>query len=185
MASIGPQAPTTGDEIDTGNVPWNVPSRILTSNDSYATAGLGGGEGTNDLLATFEFPTLSGSETIDGIEIGIEYKQSTANKIQLVLCRLTRDGGATTSGSASSDTFSTYVPTTEGTETAGSSTDDWGGYGITASELQSGVVGLITRFTHTDPLGAGSTISVDYITMTVYYTTVSGVRMLAIAGVGI
>lgn len=180
MASEGPNNPTTGIDLDlAGNTPWNTTIRIVSSNNSYATVGLGFAppDSSNYLTSGghgFAIPT---GATINGIVVDVEVKSSSSGTA-LDYCALTKDqtsliGIARSSGGT--------ISTTEGYITYGTSSDLWGET-WTDTEINDSNFGA--AFYAVNNGSGAATVSVDHIRITVYYTEVSGARMLAISFVG-
>lgn len=76
--TVGPNSPTGGaDDSSVGTITWSNPTRIVSSNDSYATAGLDDNQISHYLKATnFGFSIPSGA-VINGITAEIEKNHLT------------------------------------------------------------------------------------------------------------
>lgn len=145
----------TGDWINVNNA--------LSSNNSYATSGAGGGENTERLLlSNFGFSIPAGS-TIDGVEISVEYYTSDADD-QL---RVSIDN----SGSYSTAKTNNTPSTSETTEIYGANNDTFG-LTLSAGDVNSSGFGASIELWQNS--SGGASISVDHVQMKVYYTEVAG-----------
>jgi hypothetical protein len=186
MAGAVPvQGPYNGstfvDNNSVGTLTWSSPSNAQTSNNVYAVATSPGAgpQVTHYLKATnFGFSIPAGA-TIDGIVVMVERKtDSTSVKDSGVY--LVKNGtisgtnhSVTTSGTGFTSCLSPVTgtncwSTTEATVSYGSPTDLWGTE-WTVSDINNIASGIV--FSASRTYGTGSrTISMDSITMMVYYT---------------
>lgn len=167
--TVGPNSPTTGDEIDTGNTAWNTTSRIVSSNNQYATCGLGSGDGSNDLRAVVFSFGIDDAATVDGVTVEIEKKASAGSALedvgvwlQLPDFSLSADNNSAAGFWGTSDAYSTH----------GGATDTWGET-LTGADVNSDDFGVLLRVIAS---GGVATASVDHVRMTIDYTLPSGSR---------
>ena len=164
----GPNAPGTGATSSAGTL-WSNPGNITADDSSYATANMVLGTTTRRLEATnFGFAIPTGA-TIDGIVVTWKRKtSSTSFSPRDSQIRIIKGGAWGATDRASGTTW----PTTEGTATYGSSSDLWGET-WTAADINSSTfgAGLVAQ---TNAGKGQPTLSVNYCTITVYYTEGGG-----------
>ncbi len=164
-ASQGPRQATASSDCtfnaSTG-VDWASPGNAFSSNDSWATASIGG---TTDYLdcENFGFTIPTGS-TIDGIVVDIERKCSNTGCTDADVF-LTKDGSATV---GTDKATATAYTTGDVTESHGTGTTDMWGTTWTPSEINASTFGVF--FSAVKSGGPARTVSVDVISITVHYT---------------
>lgn len=174
-SSVGPNGAGTGaNDSSFGTVVWNNPSNITTDDSSYATANIvanGGNQDTEYLKATnFGFSIPTGA-TINGILFEAEAKQTTVSGI--LDAHIVKGGSIGTTDLNSG--FLNQVNTTESFHSipsTGASTQLWGET-WTSSDINASNFGVVIWESFGN---VTSTLSVNYIRATVYYTTASGVH---------
>lgn len=162
---------TSGATVD-----WVNPGNIVSSNNVYATAGLSAGADTirvSDYLRADQFAfSIPSMATIDGIICSVERKASAASSIRDYAVQMLKNGTIPAGSNDKKDT-SVYWSTTEGTVSYGSPTDLWGA-SWTPTDINSSTTGFAIRCDYI-PAYSTATASVDYMSMTVYYT-VDGIK---------
>ena len=165
MATAGPLYPgTVVDAADVGTVVWSNPAYAKTSNNVYATYYASGPSlGTSHWLKTtgygFAIPT---NATIDGVEVGVEVKSSSSNGANENGVKLVKAGAVTGVDQGAGSTLDTL----ELVFTYGSPTNMWGTT-LTPSEVNAAGFGAAYAAKVSQ---SGITVSVDAISVTVYYT---------------
>jgi len=165
-----------------GNVAWTNPGNITSSDNSYATAGFGGGtdSGFDYLRATnFGFSIDSGA-TIDGIEVIIERKDAGGSVTDSEVKILNGDGSAGV-GSTNRSAGAAW-PTSDTSATFGSSSDNWGET-WTPAKVNSSDFGVRITCASSAGFGVTDTASVDHIQITVHYSV--GATNATVAGLGV
>ncbi|WP_284651709.1 PKD-like domain-containing protein [Flavobacterium terrisoli] len=164
--TAGPNNPTTGNFIAGANLDWTNPGNITNTADAnYATAVFGAAGNTDNLQGTnYGFAIPSGA-IINGIVVTINRRTSAVNA-----GRITRDNlvslvkGGTVTGN--NKATATAYTTTFATATYGSSTDTWGTT-WTPTDINATNFGAVLSVNANNSL----TATVDYIRITVHYTT--------------
>ncbi|MDD5738513.1 MAG: hypothetical protein PHY72_01095 [Candidatus Pacebacteria bacterium] len=162
----GPNNPSIGaDDSSTGTISWSNPTRIVSSNNSYATARLDDNQISHYLKATnFSFAIPFGA-VINGITAEIEKKSSNGSRIKDYQVRIIKGGAigainrAISSWWGTSDTYATY----------GSSSDLWG-ESWTYSDINDANFGVAISAYKNTAAGGVITASIDHIRITVAYT---------------
>lgn len=175
MASQGPLFPTTTiDDATVGTLAWTNPNNVQADDGSSATRNVTNGNKTHYIKCTgFGFSIPNGS-TINGIEMTVEAKITNAatNTISDFNIRLVKADtiGATNRANNTqfNNAFNPY--------TWGSSSDLWGDT-WTPSDINNANFGCAFS---AQSLSGTDDLSVDYISMTVYYTLASGVAKVMI-----
>jgi hypothetical protein len=177
--SSGPSAPgTMSNDTTVGTVAWSVPNNAKVSDDTYTTASGSAVFVSNYLKATnFGFGIPTGAR-IDGIVVTVERKtDSTSVKdIGVYLVKNGTIGGTNHVSTGSAGYTACLAPVTgsdcwstaETVVTYGNSTDLWG-LSWAPDDINNALSGIVFEASRTYGTGA-RTISVDSITMTVYYT---------------
>lgn len=175
MATAGPNYPgTQADDAAVGTQTWSNPSRIVSSNNQYATAsfsksGAGGSGYTHYLKATNFGFTLPAGATIGGIAVEIErksnYNSSPAQSFDHVVSLIV--GGAVTGNNKAAT--STAWGTSDATITYGGSSDKWG-LSPGAADINASDFGVAFEVRINSGGGINVTASVDMIRVTVTYT---------------
>ena len=152
-----------------GNVAWTNPGNITSSDNSYATAGFGGGtdSGFDYLRATnFGFSIDSGA-TIDGIEAIFERKDAGGSVTDSNIYIINGDGSAGV-GSTNRSAGAAW-PTSDTSATFGSSSDSWG-ESWTPAKVNSSDFGVQIRCSSSAGFGVTDTASVDHVQITIHYS---------------
>lgn len=159
-----------------GGLSWANPSRVTVNDGSAATVTLPIGTATTHYLkaTNFGFAIPTGA-TILGVQVLINGKRSTAQpsvgrvylyKGSIQAASLKFFGSQVATSNFSSSAFSTL--------TFGDATDMWTGTVLTPADVNSSTFGVAMKMTAGQlsggPSTADCTISVDYITMTIYYS---------------
>lgn len=188
MASQGPNSGGTFVSVADPNVAWANPTRVVSSNNQYATAALSDTSPSSEYLRSTNFSfTIPSTATIDGILV--EWELSTANvgateHIADLSVKIVKGGAETGSEKAinewtATDTYYSY----------GGSTDLWGTT-FTPTNINATDFGASISATWFEDSGlAGSaTARIDHVRITVFYTEAGTsrvqVRYLAVLGVG-
>lgn len=185
--AINPTAATNGG----GNVAWSNPENVYASDDAKATAALAGspaGAASTKQLIVTGFSGLSvlpDDATIDGIKVEIERSVTSTSGSP-------RDGSVTLVGltGTSSDLASgTTWPTTDAYATYGGPTEKWGFATPSVAEIKASTFGVSLNAQVSTGEGISTTVRVDHVRITVYYTEAGGgggatAFLPAIAGLG-
>lgn len=176
MSNTAATFPTTGTTEFGGGLigSWSNPTRVVANDNSYATWFILGPGNSRYLYAkTFNFAIPTGA-TIDGIVVNIGRKADTASAVKDYRVYIAKADG--TFGTTNKADTSTFYGTSESEATYGSSTDLWGET-WTAEDINDADFGA--ALSTTDTYFDGSTISVDYFTITIYYTEGAGPTFLS------
>jgi len=158
----------------TGSTGWTNPNNIFASDNTYAVSASSGNlVTTGSLFALGNGFSVPSSATIDGVEVSIEGKNALsgsgfrvrANSSDIFL----RYSGADLSTNSPSGvtTTTTWSGTTDTTNVFGSSTALWSAT-ITPSIVNDSSFGVRVRFQNIN--ASAQTFSVDFVSITVYYT---------------
>lgn len=197
MPSSGPNSadiiesvdPLGGADPGTYAWSWANPANAMASDNSYATSQVTGfATGTftgTDELRTRDFDfAIPDEATITGIEVFVECKAATANRAQGPICQLLfgnagndddwiGDTRPTTSGHAAiSDTV----------YTRGGPSDLWNAE-LAASKVNSANFGVALQFVGPAFSNHTTAVSVDAVTMTVYYSVGTAYSLSCAGGV--
>lgn len=158
MADTG--AHTAGTYTLTG---WSNGTNANASDDTYATGGGAGGfttfEGTN-----FGFDAdIAAPDTIDGVEMKVEWKRDSTLIIIDTSLRLMVGGSPSGANKASGG----FIPSTEAITTLGGSTDTWS-LSLTAAQVRASTFGVRIVF---QEFGGSGIAYIDHMTIKVFYTT--------------
>ncbi len=162
MSTQGPNAAGTGSGYtNSGN--------ITADDSSYATALVTLASPSVLSATNFGFSIPSGA-TINGVTATVKRKvNSTTGTPHSQIVQLIK--GGTAQGNNNADTGVT-LPTTEGTVTYGSGSDMWG-LTLTDTDVNASNFGL--KYTAIRASGkVAPTLSINYITITIDYTSASG-----------
>ena len=175
MSSQGPNSCGTGANVTGTGVAWSSATGITASDDTRSTAALtgtvAGTRQTQFLVASnFGFTIPSGA-TIDGVVVEIERSvSSTSGNPKDESVYLTNN--ASNTGLIGNNKASASVwPTTDAYATYGASNDVWGAT-LTDSIVNDSGFGVFVR-ANKDATESSTTVRVDHIRMTVYYTPAS------------
>jgi hypothetical protein len=156
------KAPTASASVVAG---WTNPGNVYSSNNTYATA--------TTLAAVmvakgFGF-TIPASSRIDGIKISVEGKSASTypTTSKYITASPTKDG-TTLAGNKGSSLSLNWASDT--TISWGSSGTDLWGTTWTYSQINSADFGVLLQLSGSE--GTGYTRSVDYVSVTVYYTLI-------------
>lgn len=162
-------SPATGsctNQTGFGTGAWSNPGNAVSSNTSYASATVDGSS-TNFLRCLNYGFSIPAGATIVGIEVNVERKSDRTSNggSQDAAMRLVKAGVI----QATDRSTATIYPTVDGVETHGSPTDLWGTT-WTPADVNASNFGAAFAATKPDSNGPGHTITVDYMSITVYYT---------------
>lgn len=160
---------TTVDDSTVGTQIWANPNNTQASDDTYATAAMGGNVQSHYIKATnfgFTIGQVSDGSTIDGIEVAFEVREDEGTD------RFVRDesvkivkGGTIGSTEKASNTRLTRRDTSI---IIGSPTDKWGET-WTPADIRASGFGVAVSLKETLGLGATDTFF-DHIEITIYLT---------------
>jgi hypothetical protein len=160
VASQGPFTGASGaDDASIGTVGWSNVSNAGSSNDQYATVGLGVNKTSHYIRGTNYGFTIPAGANIDGVVVGVERKSSSTPGTHDASCRL-----YTGSFVGSERATATAWPTTDAYEDHGGPTDVWG------VALTDAIVNASTFGFGIAVFGSLITASIDHARITVYYT---------------
>lgn len=162
MPSSGPNNPgTLADDATVGTVTWTNPGNAASSNDTYATAALS--ISTSHYLKATNFGfTIPAGATIDGIEVTVEHKGSSLNRITDNSIRLYKNGTGYVGDNKAFDSWSSA----DEVITYGGAADGWNA-SLSAADVNDAGFGVGVSATTTFSTQTGS---IDHITVKVYYT---------------
>ena len=169
--TAGPNNAGTATNVSIGSNPnWTNPGNITNSGDAnYATVSLTAGDNSDYLQGTNYGFNIPAGATINGIVVTINRLGSTSfgfgcrdNELYLV-----KNNVISGDNKASGTTW----PTSLGTASYGSSTDKWG-LSWTPSDINNANFGVALSV-HSNRILSSMTPNVDYMQITVYYTTCS------------
>ncbi len=167
--TAGPASPGTSESVTgPGAAVWASLTEAKTANNAWATAGLNNSASQYLKLTNFGLSIPSGA-TINGVSIAVDrMATAAAGDIRDESVKLVK--GGTISGTEHAAT-GTEWPTADTVATYGSSSDLWGTTLTQADVTGSGFgVAIAAR----NLAGSGSFAKVDYVTITVTYTTGGG-----------
>lgn len=173
MSSSGPNSPgTMAGVIYSGGNSWGSADYAKVSDNVYTSAGPISNRSYWLQATNFGFAIPSGA-TIVGIEAAVERKSSSNVAFSYITDELVQIiKGGTISGDNKADT-STHWPTSDGVAAYGAADALWGlsftDTDINSSTFGFGIVALAHRSGKASPLA-----SVDFMSMTVYYTEGGG-----------
>lgn len=177
MSSQGPNGGANAVSNGVGDQPWINPDSSNGSDDTYATCTLPALDETSEGLETTDCGfSLSSTDTVDGIVVLIERHEGLGNIIDFAI-QLIKGGTASGNNKASVSEW----PSSDAVATYGSASDKWG-LSWAYSDINASNFGVLVRAANSG--GVLSIANIDDISITVYYTTASGVKQLATLGVG-
>jgi hypothetical protein len=165
--SAGPNSPSTAINLGSGINHWLNPTNVFAADSVYSTNPVPTLQGSDELqVKGFGF-AIPGTATITGVVIKILRKGTVG-----VTTGITDNGvflmkAGIRVGSNHGNSFTVWT-TTATTATYGSSSDLWGTT-LTPADINSAGFGGTLSVSNFD--GATQTASVDYYSITVYYTT--------------
>lgn len=168
--TAGPNNAGTGANVDKGDTNWSNPGNITTAGTPYATANIG--TGTSDYLrgTSYGFSIPNGA-TIDGIEVTIN-RSGTQGFLNTgcfdEYVYIVKGGTIQTTQNKANDN---RYPTNLGTATYGGPNDLWG-VTWTPAQINDSNFGIVLS-TDATTVFTSCTATVDYMRITVYYTTCS------------
>ncbi|HEY4798731.1 MAG TPA: hypothetical protein VII99_06600, partial [Bacteroidia bacterium] len=156
-------ASTVVNDVSMGSYSWVNPSNAQggTDDNIYATVNLTPVNTSNYLKATGFGITVPGNAIIRGVKMQVEWFENNPNTIDSVISLV--KGGVIQSFNMSKHVV---LPTSETLQTYGDTSDTWG-IPLTVTDVQDpgfGVAIAVKNF------GTSTTVSVDRINMTVFYT---------------
>lgn len=155
-----------------GSVAWSNPTNALTSNSTAATVALSSTNTTSNCLqvnnAGYNIPT---NATINGVTVTIRRLGSLVNSVRDNTVQLMIGG----SPSGSNLATTTSWPNSYGNAVYGGTTELWG-LALTPAQVNATNFGVSIRARRT---ANSPTASVDYVEISVCYTTASGVFAIA------
>ncbi len=176
MASAGPFSPSTIVSTAGPFGAWSTPSNAGASDDSRTTCALGSGvSGTNPLDVTgYDDFNIPSDATINGIVVEIEKScTSTSGSPNDATIQLIKGGTASGTNKASATTW----PTTDAYSTYGGAADLWG-LAWSPSDINASNFGVRIQAQKTG-LKTSTTVRVDHVRITVYYTEGGGGPVLS------
>lgn len=164
---------TASTEIFTGaDLDWTGGSTVsnINSNDTnYATVSLNDSQESYYLKATNLGLDIPAGATINGIIAEVERNAATAGRIEDTRVRIIKADG--TIGATERAIAGTWG-NSDFTQTYGTSSDEWGETGYwTESTIEDADFGLAFAAIKSSTAGGAITASVDFIRITVHYTT--------------
>lgn len=175
MSSVGPTIVGTGaDDAAIGNTAWTNPGNITADDASYATVAVSNvavahyAKGTN---CGFSIPA---NATITGVVVDVKIKSGTtgAQFNSVKLCKAGTITGTSQSGGES-------IPTTEGVQSYGSSSNLWGTT-LTPSDVNNSGFGVGVSVIGN---ASGQTVSLNDIAITIHYTVAAVGSNVSLLGV--
>lgn len=176
MPSAGPNLAGSGTVLAGAGITWSNPGNITLDDGSYAYSSLSASDVSKYLFASNFGFALTASDTIDGITVVIEEQQdSTAagNARDVNVFLYNAVGSQIGNNKATLTSF--QLSPTWATITYGGAADTWGA-SLSASLINSSAFGV--GFSCEESTGAGpAEPRIDYVKMTVNYTSSSGTRL--------
>lgn len=177
MSAAGPNASgTQADDSAVGTLTWSSPSSAVSSNNGYATAGHSTASTVRQThylkVTNFGFAIPSGA-TINGVTVAVERMASETGLSFTVDAVLSLVKGGTVSGNNKADTSTHW--SAEKTISYGGAADLWG-LTLTDTDVNATTFGVVlSANVSRKASGKGSsTASVDFISITIDYTTGGG-----------
>jgi len=161
-------APTGANDTSVGSVAWSNPTNVTSTNNSYATAVLTGGQTSNYLLVNAFGAGVPSNATINGVAFEVECK-AAVQTTQVISARIVKAGTVETTV-----TRTVVVGTTEAYKILGASDDVWGTT-LTPETVNNSGFGVALYFS----AALADTYSVDHVKMTIYFETQVGVNKRA------
>lgn len=164
MASVGPSGPSASStDSSAGTFNWANASGITAEGGGSASVGLGNGQTSIYLVATgFGFSVPAGA-TINGVLV--EWKRSADRSgISDAAVRLVKGGAVGSTDRSAAGSW----PTTLAYQSYGGASDLWGTT-LTPDDVNASAFGAAIRAQCA--VSTGPTASVDYVRVTVYYST--------------
>lgn len=158
-------APTGSNDATVGTVAWSNPTRLVATDNSYATVVLTGGQTSNYLFATAFGAGVPSNATINGVAFEVECKAGTQTT-QVISGRIIKGGVPETTV-----TRTVVVGTTEAYKILGASDDLWGTT-LTPETVNASGFGVALYFSS----ALADTYSVDHVKMTIYFETQVGIN---------
>lgn len=168
LSATAATLPGTGaNNTGVGTLAWTNPANAQADDGSYATVTSAANNAvTNYLRATnFGFAVPAGS-VVTGVRVEVELKGSVANTWRDTSVRLVKAG----TGGGTSLHYGAVLPTSDAVWAYGSGQNDCWGNTLGVSDVNNSGFGVELSFTHLTT--TSSTVSVDYVKLTVYYVTV-------------
>jgi len=150
------------------DVDWTNPTRIVSSNDSYATASINNND-TYYLLATNFGLTVPTDATITGVVVKIEAKAGTAARIKDASVKLIKGGSI----SGDDKALATLYTTSDAIYFHGNPNDMWG-LVLTPADVNASTFGV--AYSAIETTTNATTVSIDVITVTIYYSLTSNFK---------
>lgn len=168
MADTGATSPGTIGEVTYGATAWSNLSNALSSNNSYSTCVLNFNADSKLIYGSNFGFSIPGTATIDGIKFEIEWK-ATASNVSVYTSKAYASKDVTSYFTAYGyNTFSLTVPTSETYSSTGGDGILWNTT-WTPAEINSSNFGIGVTLVRAFAAGS-TTVSVDHIRATVYYT---------------
>lgn len=170
---------TGADDAGVGTIAWTNPGNITASGGGVASSTPVGAAITTHYLkgTNCGFAAIPGGATITGIAVTIR-KRVTGATLETVLdsrVRIVKASGAI--GTTDRSSSAAWPNTNFAYSVYGGSTDLWGETWVPADFADVDVGAVISAVTN-DPGGESATLEVDYMFLTVYYTTAAGTSMV-------
>ena len=170
-STVGPNSPTAAATVANGSsTSWTNPTNAEASDGVYASVGLTK-NGISDYLETTGYSfAVPSTATIDGIYVQVQkYATSTSDdSIADQTVSLVVGGSVAGSNLATTSTW----PSTDTSTYYGSSTNLWGN-SLTPSQINAGNFGVAVAVQDVHATGKATNVTayVDYVSVTVYYST--------------
>ncbi len=173
MATQGPNSPgTAANDAAVGTVAWVNPNNAKISDGVFTTFTSATNVTSHYLKLTNYGFTIPSGATINGIEVDIQRKGSTANTTthtrDLVVSIVKSDGSI---GSTNEALLTTNWPAIEATQIYGGSSDLWGETWAD-SDINNSNFGMVVQAKNQTSAG-NPTGSIDFVSITVTYTPIA------------
>lgn len=180
MSTAGPNAPgTMADDSSYGGVAWGNVNNAKVSDNAYANLSSAYSLDTHYLKATnFGFAIPSGA-TINGVSVSIERKKvvGNPNSVEDSVIKLVKGGTVSGTNKSATATWNN----TEGVVTFGGASDLWG-LSLTDSDVNASNFGVVISASMVVIIGKAACVAyVDFISITIDYTTGGGGLSRAVA----
>lgn len=152
-----------------GTQAWGTPAFAVSSNNAYATVSLNDLQVSNYLRCTGYGFAIPAGATINGITVRVERRASVNNSVRDAAMRLVRDVAGPAIQATDRSTLTNYT-TADVIEAHGGAADLWGGV-WTPADINSINFGAAFASQKPGTAGGARTVSVDYMPITVTYST--------------
>lgn len=153
---------------------WTNENNITADNNLYATDSVSDGGQSGTLRGTNISAGISAGSTVDGVEVQIHAKATSAFDQTFQVVRLAYGGSPIGTGPTVAQSPSGSISSTETTYTFGGATDLWGATLDVGSGNDVNASTFGVQFYIDNAGGDAETTSIDVVKIKVYYTEAAG-----------